>query len=275
MEQHSINIKLLFAPLDDHRAIGVVERMIQAIKRRLPVMKIDQSNTPYKLPSDVAEIIKTLRITPHGVTKISSFEAHLGRKPKTPLSNIAANSSPNNLNWESAKHACLDRKNLTKPPLPAEVMHDLQRWAEDEVQIQKTGSTPKVTHKSLPRMVTNTHSPTQLETVAHSRPIELAKNKLKIKYKGVQRTIDKNIEKRIEQVARKIIRLATKVKNPKTFEQKYKTIDGKILTYTPHTTWVQTFGKQPRLLRNSGTAFVLNPVIYRPCRPSRLSDYVA
>ena len=160
--------------------------MIQTIKRRLPAMKIDQSITPYKLPSDVAEIIKTLRITPHGVTKVSSFKAHLGRKPKTPLSNIAANSSPNNLNWESAKHACLDRKNLTKPPLPAEVMHDLQRWAEDEVQIQKKGSTPKVTHKSLPRMLTNTHSPTQSETVAHSRPIELAKNKLKIRCKGVQ-----------------------------------------------------------------------------------------
>ena len=33
-------------------------------------MKIDQSNMPYKLASDVAEIINTLRITPHGVTKI-------------------------------------------------------------------------------------------------------------------------------------------------------------------------------------------------------------
>ena len=78
------NIKLLFAPVDDHRAIGVVKRMIQTIKRRLAVMKIDQSKTPYKLASDVAEIIKTLRITSHGVTRISHFEAHMGRKPNTP-----------------------------------------------------------------------------------------------------------------------------------------------------------------------------------------------
>ena len=35
----------------------------------MAVMKIDQSNTPYKLASDVAVTIKTLRITPHGVTK--------------------------------------------------------------------------------------------------------------------------------------------------------------------------------------------------------------
>ena len=91
----------------------------------------------------------------------------------------------------------------------------------------------------------------------------------------MQRTVDENIKKRIEQVARKTIRFATKVKNPKMFEQKYKITDGKNLTYTPHTSWVQSFGKRPRLLRNSGTAFVPNPVIYGPCRPSRLSDYVA
>ena len=105
----------MFAPVDDRRAIGVVERMIQTLKRRLAVMKMDQTNTPYKLASDVAELIKTLRITPHSVTKISRFEAHMGRKPNTPLSNVATSSSLNNLNWESAKHACLDRKNLTKP----------------------------------------------------------------------------------------------------------------------------------------------------------------
>ena len=52
------NIKLLLAPVDDHRAIGVVERMIQILKRRLAVLRIDQTNTPYKLASDVAKIKK-------------------------------------------------------------------------------------------------------------------------------------------------------------------------------------------------------------------------
>ena len=97
-------------------------------------MKKEQSNTPYKLASDVAKMIKTLRITPHGVTKISPFEARMGRKPNTPLSNIATNSSPNNLNWESAKHACSDRKNFSKPPLPAEFMHDLQRYRSADTE---------------------------------------------------------------------------------------------------------------------------------------------
>ena len=38
-------MKLLFAPVDDHRAIEVVERMIQTLKHRLAVMRIDKTNT--------------------------------------------------------------------------------------------------------------------------------------------------------------------------------------------------------------------------------------
>ena len=45
-------------------------------------MRIDQTNIPYELASDIAEIIKTLNITPHGVTKFSPLEAHIGRKSK-------------------------------------------------------------------------------------------------------------------------------------------------------------------------------------------------
>ena len=101
---HTNNIKLLLAPVDDHRAIGVVERIIQISKRRLAVMRNDKTNTPYKLASDADEIFKTLRITPHSITKISPFEAHMGRTPNTHLSNVATNSSPNNLNWENANH---------------------------------------------------------------------------------------------------------------------------------------------------------------------------
>ena len=90
------------------------------------MMKIDKTITPYKLASGVAEVIKTLRITRHDVTKVSPLEAHMGRKPNNPLSNAATSSSLNILNWDNAKHAYSDRKNLIKPPLPAEIMHDLE-----------------------------------------------------------------------------------------------------------------------------------------------------
>ena len=90
-------------------------------------MRTDPANTPYKLASDVPEITKTLRITPHGITKISPFEAHMGRKPITPLYNLTTTSSPTNLSWEKAKHANLYRKNLTKVPLRAKIMHEVAK----------------------------------------------------------------------------------------------------------------------------------------------------
>ena len=226
----SNNIKLLFAPVDDHRAIRVVERMIQTLKRRLAVLRIDKTNTPYWLASDATEIKKTLRITPHGVTKISPFEANMGRKPNTPLSNIATSRTPNNFDWENTKHAFLDRKNLTKPPLPAEIMHDLQRWSEDEVLVREKGKTSP----QMPKKLQKANSPTQQKIGAGPKVIELAKNKLNVTYKGIQKTIAAHTRKHIEQLARKTIRIATKVKNPKTFGQRYKTVDGKILAFTPH-----------------------------------------
>ena len=159
----------------------------------------------------------------------------MGRKPNKPLSNVATSSWPNNLNWKSAKHACLDRKNLTKPPLPAELMHDLKRWSEDEFKINK--SEPKL---QMLRYLTNTDLPTQKDTGAKSKAIETVKDKLDVRYNGIQTTVDKNTKKRIDQVARKTVRTATKVKDPRTVEQKHKTIDGKIVSHTPHTAWVQT-----------------------------------
>ena len=192
--------------------------MIQILKRRLVVMRIDKTNTPYKLVSDVAENIKTLRITPHSVTKISPFEGHMVRTPNTPLSNVATSSSPNNLNWENAKHACLDRKNLTKPPLPVEVMHDLQRWSEDQVNINKRDQKPH-----MPRDFTNADLTTQQkDTGAKSKAIEIVKDSLNVKYKGLQATVDKNTKQRIDQVARKTIRIATKLKDLRTSNRNIK-----------------------------------------------------
>ena len=71
------------------------------------------------------------------------------------------------------------------------------------------------------------------------------------------------------------LRIVTKVTDPKTFEQNYKQKHGKIVPYTTHTARVQTRSKQPRLLRNSGFAFVPSPQIYGSCRASRLSDNIA
>ena len=110
----SKNIKLIFAPVDDHRSMGMLERLIRTLNTRLSIMKIDKNNSPYKLASDVAELIKTLRITPHATTKVTAFEAHYGRKSNTPLSIICTKPKISNLSWENTKLSCLDEKNTNK-----------------------------------------------------------------------------------------------------------------------------------------------------------------
>ena len=52
----------------------------------------------------------------------------------------------------------------------------------------------------------------QTPCVKYSEAIAIDKDKLNIRYKETQETVDKNFIKQIEQVARKTIRIATKVK---------------------------------------------------------------
>ena len=77
-------------------------------------MKIDTNNKSYKLASDVAELIKTLRITPHATTKTTPFDAHYWLKPNTPLGYICTLSKISNLSWENTKFSCLDEKILNE-----------------------------------------------------------------------------------------------------------------------------------------------------------------
>ena len=69
----SYKIKLVFTALDDHRLLGVVERPIRTLIRMLGVMRLDGNNYAFELASNVADIIKTLSTTPHGITKVSYF----------------------------------------------------------------------------------------------------------------------------------------------------------------------------------------------------------
>ena len=111
-------------------------------------MKIDPNNSPLKIASCVVKIVETIRVFLHGVTKIPSFEAYMGRRANTQLSNITTKNSPINLNWENAKHNYLDRKNLIHPPIPSQIMHDLQNWSEDEVSMKHKIPEPTIAKNS-------------------------------------------------------------------------------------------------------------------------------
>ena len=84
------NIQLIEAPIHDHRAIGLVERLIQTIKNRLACIKTAAQNQ-FNMKASINSIIYQLRIGRQKTIRISPFEAHFGRKAKTPLSNITTN----------------------------------------------------------------------------------------------------------------------------------------------------------------------------------------
>ena len=99
---------------------------------------------------------------------------------------------------------------------------------------------------------------------------------LKDRFKGPQNTIDPKLGKRMEQVARKSGTKARKTKNPGVFGAQFKVIEnGSIINYSRHTAWVREDGKQPRVIRHDGLAFVPDPRVYGKCRPAQLKDFVA
>ena len=101
-------------------------------------------------------------------------------------------------------------KNLKKPPLPAKIMPDLQHWSEDEVSIKK-----RQTLKSQP--IGTVKASNQTPGAKRKRIKAKKIHNLNNRYEGIQTPTDKNVSRSLGQVARKTIRVATKVKDLKTF----------------------------------------------------------
>ena len=93
------NINILDAPVGDHRAIGLVERLIQTIKRQLSCMKTENKDS-FSTSKAIKQIISDLRVTRQKTTQITPFEAHFGRLVNTPLRNISTCPSSLNLTYE-------------------------------------------------------------------------------------------------------------------------------------------------------------------------------
>ena len=102
------NINIITAPANDHRAIGLVERLIQTIKRRLGCMKLDTRNNTFTIKEASRSIVYQLRICKQKTTNVTPFQAHFGRKPNTPLSNISTTPKSSNLSYENILHHYLD-----------------------------------------------------------------------------------------------------------------------------------------------------------------------
>ena len=105
-------IEIINAPVNDHRAIGLVERLLQTIKSRLACIKEEKlANNAFHVKYALEIIIHQLRICKQKTTKISPFKAHFGRKPNTLLSVFSTKLS--NLTYENIVNHYLDEDTVT------------------------------------------------------------------------------------------------------------------------------------------------------------------
>ena len=118
------NITPIYAPAIDHRAIGLVERIIQTIKRQLSCMK-SQLNKNFNLETSLKAIIQRLRISKQKTINITPFEAHFGRKCNTPISNITTKSDSKNLNYNAIINYYLDEDTI-----PGRSYLTEEQWAD-------------------------------------------------------------------------------------------------------------------------------------------------
>ena len=104
------DIEIIEAHVSDHRAIGLVERLIQTIKNRLACIKQEKpANSSFNTKHAQKIIIHQLRICMQKTTTISPSKEQFGRKPITPLSMISTQPELSNLSYENILNYYLDK----------------------------------------------------------------------------------------------------------------------------------------------------------------------
>ena len=231
------NIKLILAPAGDHRATGMVERLIQTLKRRIAVMEHDPLWSSADLATIVAKIIESIRLIPNATTKIKPFVAHFGRPPNTELSNMITKPSNKNLSYKQINKYASDQATLRHPALPREIIWDWDHDSESELDIQyKTQSQPNPT-------TNDTDDSENAPLLNHKRvPGKIIPDRLEITFGDKTSTVIYNRKN----IARKT--LARKVPEPRgTLKPQWNIIpDGTITIYSPHTIKRDTDNRKKR-----------------------------
>ena len=127
------NIQLIKAPIHNRRAIGLVQRLIQAIKNRLACMNTAARNQ-FNLKASINSIIYQLRICRQKNINLSPFEAHFGRKANTPLSIISTESDPNRLTFKRILNKYLDLETVRWEELISEENWDVEARRDTELE---------------------------------------------------------------------------------------------------------------------------------------------
>ena len=130
------NIQVIEVPIHDHRAIGLVERLIQTIKNSLACIKTP-ARKQFNLKASINSKIYQLLICRQKTINISPFEAHFGRKANTPLSNISTETDPNSLTYKRILNKYLDLETVRWEELISEENWDVDARSDIELEINK------------------------------------------------------------------------------------------------------------------------------------------
>ena len=244
------NIKLILAPAGDHRANGMIERLIQTIKRRLSVLNNDPKWSKIKLADKITEIIQEIKLIPNTTTKIAPFTAHFGRKQNTPISNITSRTSPKNLSYNEITKFHLDkRRGLKQPMLKADTIWNLESDSEPHLDIQFQ---PTIEGDDSSDQSTLQNIKKKAIKRKNTSPIKITPDKLLITF-GDKTTSITNTRK---QIARKT--LARKAPEPRgTLKPLWNIIpDGTITNYSPSTITLDTNTRKNTVIRKNDLAII-------------------
>ena len=244
------NIKLIFSPTHDHRASGMVERLIQTLKPRLATMNIDPIWDNTTIAEKITEIIESIRLIPNRITKIPPFQAHFGRQKNTELSNILTTPSTKNLSYNNIKTFYLDKRLLQNPSLTPAAIWDRDTYSEKNLDIQyRQDDQTHQESQSEESQVSDT-SESDNAPLLPSQKGTIIPSKFKFQI-GDKTTI-------IDQTRRNLARKALRRKNPEprgTLKLLWSIIpDGTIVDYSPHTITIDTNNRKNTVIRNNDIA---------------------
>ena len=226
------NIEIIEAPVNDHRAIGLMERLIQTIKNRLACIKEEKLSThAFYVKHALKIIIHQLLLCKQRTTKTSPFEAHFGRKPNTPLSVIATKPNLLNLSYKSIINHYLDEDTV----IPEEILPD-DKWINgyrSDIEVE-FGMTRATTEARSREQASTDGEPRFLKTKA-IRPIPLK-----------ERAAELNLARNVH----------GKRRSKKNLEGLYEVLvpGSHILKVSPTTSTIKVPGKQVVTVRNSDIA---------------------
>ena len=86
-------------------------------------MKLDSRNNTFTIKEAIKSIVYQLRICKQKTTNVTPFQAHFGRKPNTPSSNISTIPKSSNLSYENILHHYIDADTV-----PVEENFDENGW---------------------------------------------------------------------------------------------------------------------------------------------------